>query len=195
MSKLKILLVYPNLSMMMAPPVSYGIFTRILKNEGYLVDIFDCTPYIGEGASVDESREFSIDSKDETEVDASFQSSTTEEQMSDMVQSRPFSYAEDLGIHSKTGLYDDFTSKVNEFNPDLLLVSIVEDTFHQALGLISLVEKKNIQILCGGVFITAAPELAMSYPQIQMIGIGEGEQVILDVASSIDKGLSCENTI
>jgi len=193
MSKLKILLVYPNLSMMMAPPVSFGIFTRILNNEGHLVDIFDCTPYIGEGASVDESREFSIESKDETEVDASFQSSTTEEQMSDMMQSRPFSYAEDLGIHSKTGLYDDFQSKVNEFNPDLILISIVEDTFHQALSLISLVENKNIPILCGGVFITAAPELAMSYPQIKMIGIGEGEQIILDVASSIDKGLNCEN--
>ena len=83
MSKLKILLVYPNLSMMMAPPVSYGIFTRILKNEGYLVDIFDCTPYIVEGTSVDESREFSIESKDEAEVNASFQSSTTEEQVID----------------------------------------------------------------------------------------------------------------
>ena len=53
----KILLVYPNLSMMMAPPVSYGIFTRLLKNEGYEVDIFDCTPYIGEGSSVDGTRE------------------------------------------------------------------------------------------------------------------------------------------
>ena len=176
MSKFNILLVYPNLSMMMAPPVSYGIFTRILKNEGHLVDIFDCTPYIGEGTSVDESREFSIESKDETEINVSFQSSTTEEQMIDMMQSRPFSYEDDLGIHSKTGLYDDFSSKVNEFNPDLMLFSIVEDTFHQALGLISLVENKNIQILCGGVFITAAPELAMSYPQIKMIGIGEGEQ-------------------
>ena len=53
MSKLKILLVYPNLSMMMAPLVSYGIFTMVLKNEGCLVDIFDCNPYIGEGTSVD----------------------------------------------------------------------------------------------------------------------------------------------
>jgi len=123
----------------------------------------------------------------------SFQSSTTEEQMIDMMQSRPFSYEDDLGIHSKTGLYDDFSSKVNEFNPDLILLSIVENTFHQALGLISLIENKNIQILCGGVFITAAPELAMSFPQIKMIGIGEGEQIIIDVASRINKGLSCDN--
>ena len=65
MSNLKVLLVYPNLSMMMAPPVAYGIFTKLLKDEGYLVDIFDCTPYIGEGTSVDESREFSIEDKDD----------------------------------------------------------------------------------------------------------------------------------
>ena len=192
MSNLKVLLVYPNLSMMMAPPVAYGIFTKLLKDEGYLVDIFDCTPYIGEGTSVDESREFSIEDKDDSK-DVAFQSSTTEEQMIDMMQSRPFSYEDDLGIKSLKGLYEAFESKVEEFTPDLMLFSIVEDTFHQALSLISLIEHKNIQILCGGVFVTAAPDMTISHPQINMIGIGEGEQIVIDVAKCIDEGTSCEN--
>ena len=47
----RILLVYPNLSMLLAPPLAYGIFTALLRREGYQVDIFDVTPYVGEGAS------------------------------------------------------------------------------------------------------------------------------------------------
>ena len=47
----KILLVYPNLSMLLAPPLAYGIFTALLRRGGYQVDIFDVTPYVGEGAS------------------------------------------------------------------------------------------------------------------------------------------------
>ena len=86
-----------------------------------------------------------------------------------MAQSRPFSFEKDLGIKSKTGLYNDFIKKINEYKPDMILCSIVEDTFFQAVKLISLISDKNIPILNGGVFCTAAPELALSYPGIDII--------------------------
>ena len=44
----KILLVYPNIPLMTVPPLSMGIFTSILKKEGYQVELFDTTPYINE---------------------------------------------------------------------------------------------------------------------------------------------------
>ncbi|SVE04242.1 uncharacterized protein METZ01_LOCUS457096, partial [marine metagenome] len=50
-SEFKILLVYPNLSMLLAPPLAYAIFTALLRKEGYTVDIFDVTAYVGEGAT------------------------------------------------------------------------------------------------------------------------------------------------
>ena len=52
----KVLLIYPNLSMLLTPPLSMAIFTSLLRNAGYCVDLFDTTPYIGEGtSSVDEN--------------------------------------------------------------------------------------------------------------------------------------------
>ena len=50
-SDFKILLLYPNLSMLFSPPLSMAIFTAIFKKEGYKIDIFDVTPYVGEGAT------------------------------------------------------------------------------------------------------------------------------------------------
>jgi hypothetical protein len=41
----KILLVYPNLPLMMAPSIAMGIFTAIAKQEGCEVDIFETTQY------------------------------------------------------------------------------------------------------------------------------------------------------
>ena len=41
----KILLFYPNLHMSALMPQSIGIFTAILKREGYKIDLFDCTYY------------------------------------------------------------------------------------------------------------------------------------------------------
>ena len=54
--------------------------------------------------------------------------------------------------------------------------------------------KRNIPTLCGGVFITAAPDLAMTFPEINMIGIGEGERIVIDVADRIRRGISCHDS-
>ena len=51
LDQFRVLMVYPNLSMLLSPPLSYAIFTALLKSEGYQVDIFDVTPYVGEGAT------------------------------------------------------------------------------------------------------------------------------------------------
>ena len=41
----KILMLYPNLHMSALMPQSIGIFTSLLKKEGYILDLFDCTYY------------------------------------------------------------------------------------------------------------------------------------------------------
>ena len=42
----KVLMIYPNLSMMLTPSYAVGLFTAILKEQKYKVDLFDCTPYM-----------------------------------------------------------------------------------------------------------------------------------------------------
>ena len=41
----KILIFYPNLHMSALMPQSVGIFTALLRREGYPLDLFDCTYY------------------------------------------------------------------------------------------------------------------------------------------------------
>ncbi len=47
-NRLKILLVYPNIPMMLVTPLSIALFTWILRKEGHEVDLFDTTQY-GDG--------------------------------------------------------------------------------------------------------------------------------------------------
>ena len=198
-SAFKILLVYPNLSMLYAPPLAMAIFIALLRKEGYQVDLFDATPYVGEGASApvegtfvgDEMNTIRAD-KNSVEKKLTFQSKITEEKMGELVQARPFSF-EDFNIESKVGLFDDFKKRVDDFQPDLMITSTVEDTFLQLVSLMSIVRDKKIPAIHGGVFITAAPELALTYPGIDMIGIGEGEQIVLDVADRLSRGMSCSD--
>ena len=201
MKKNKVLLVYPNLSMLLSPPLSYAIFTALLIKEGHEVEIFDVTPYVGEGAST-ESADTSVGDgmktyrkRKEVLVDKedNFQINTSEMLKGELMQFRPFSYEKDLGIHPKTGLFEDFVQKVDDFDPELMLFSLTEDTFHQAIKLLSLVSDRNIPTLCGGVFITAAPELALTFPEIKMIGVGEGERIVIEVADRIRRGTSCHD--
>ena len=41
----RILLLYPNLHMTALMPQVIGIFTALFKEEGYTIDLFDCTYY------------------------------------------------------------------------------------------------------------------------------------------------------
>lgn len=163
----RVLLVYPNLSMMLVPPTAIALFTGILRRAGYTVDLFDSTHYITEETSSPQKRV-------------------------KYLQARPFS-EKDLGVKPKTDLIGDFVAKVDSFRPDLLVVSVVEDTFRQALTLLDSISAQEIPTIMGGVFVTAAPDRVMSFPQIRMIGVGEGERTVLEVADRVRTGRSCED--
>jgi radical SAM superfamily enzyme YgiQ (UPF0313 family) len=163
----KVLLVYPNLTMMLVPSLAIALFTGILKKAGYEVDLFDTTHYVSEEKPNPEFRQ-------------------------EYLQHRPFNFQE-LGVNLKSDIIGDFVKKVDEYKPDLLIVSVVEDTFIQACEILEAVKDAKIPHLIGGVFVTAAPEVAISYPHVQMIGLGEGEETILEVAEMVRRGESCEN--
>ena len=97
---LKVLIAYPNLPMMLVPSLAVGIFTRVLRTNGYKVDLFDTTHYQDdEGASTQERVRF--------------------------LQVREFSEENDLGISIKHNMLGDFRKRVLDIEPDLILFSIV----------------------------------------------------------------------
>ena len=164
----RVLLVYPNLTMMLAPSLAMALFTGILRRAGYEVDLFDTTHYVSDLASSPQNRV-------------------------KFLQARPFDEETDLGVRIRTDILGDFVRKVNDFKPDLIVASVVEDTFLQAVSLLDAVKDAEIPNIVGGVFVTAAPEKAISYPEIDMIGLGEGEETILEVAERVRRDESCED--
>ena len=98
----KILLVYPNIPLMTVPPLSMGIFTSILKREGYQVELFDTTPYIN---------------KDDGRL--------SQKNRRVYLQYREYSDEDDLGIVIKENLLEDFREKVFDYKPDLMIWSVV----------------------------------------------------------------------
>ncbi|MBI2986734.1 MAG: B12-binding domain-containing radical SAM protein, partial [Deltaproteobacteria bacterium] len=162
-SEFRVLLVYPNLVGMLVPPLSVAIFTSIFKKAGYGVRLFDSTPYITADTSSPEKRV-------------------------KYLQARKFSYDEDLGVTPRFDLVEDFTEIVEEFKPDFMVVSCVEDTFLQAVKLVRSVSDRNIPTIFGGVFVTAAPEVALSYEGVNMVALQEGEHAVLEVAERVRNG-------
>ena len=159
-SDFRVLLVYPNLVGMLVPPLSMALFTRIFKQAGYTVQLFDATPYITADTSSPEKRV-------------------------KYLQARKFSYDEDLGVTPRFDLVEDFAKMVEDFEPDFLVVSCVEDTFLQSVKLVQSVEDRHIPALFGGVFVTSAPDVAIRYKGVDLLAVQEGEVSALEIAERI----------
>jgi len=159
----RVLLVYPNYSMVNLLPTNIGILTACLRRNGFEVGLFDTTFYRTSEKTLDEIRVENL-------------------------QVRKFNL-EDFGVCFKPGNYlEDFRRKVIEFQPDLIGVTVVEDTWPQAKRLIEAVRDYPAPVIVGGVFPTLAPEIPMRNPDVDMICIGEGEYAIIELATRLWRG-------
>jgi len=165
-SDFKVLIVYPNLSMMLTPSYAVGLFTTILKKQGYVTDLFDCTAYLP-------THEFMNEALPVTRANS-------------LLNSRKFDPVSLWG-KAKDKLLDDFRGKLEDFKPDAIIFStLVEDTWPQMKDLLQVLhDYPEIPTITGGVFTTMAPELVIQHPDIQVIGTGEGEDVIVDFCEAV----------
>jgi anaerobic magnesium-protoporphyrin IX monomethyl ester cyclase len=173
----RILLFYPNLHMSALMPQSMGIFTTLLQDEGYKVDLFDCTYY----QDID---------------DINLGKNTTVEKIDNkQVRKHDDSEWEKKGAKKKTGIREDFLKKINEFKPDLILCSVLESTYYLALQLLEAVPKKDatFKTLFGGVFATYAPEVCISSKVIDYVCKGEGEEAIKEFCEKLVTGDRIDN--
>ena len=159
----KVLLVYPNYSMVNLLPTNIGILTACLRQNGFIVDLFDTTYYRTSEKTLDEIRV-------------------------ETLQVRKFDL-EEFGVRFKpTDYVEDFKKKVAEFQPDLIGVSVVEDTWPQARQLIEAVNDYPALVIVGGVLPSLASDVPISHPDVDMICVGEGEHAIIELATSMYRG-------
>jgi len=164
----KVLITYPNLTMMLVPGLAIGIFTKILRDNFYQVELFDTTHYVSEENSSPQNRV-------------------------KFLQARKFDETDDLGVRIKTDLISDYVKRVKKFKPDLILYSVVEDCYMQCLSLMGSIKHLDIPSIVGGVFTTASPEVCINNELINMIGLGEGENTIIEVSEAIRLNKSFKN--
>ena len=162
--KLKILFLYPNFHMSTLVPNGIAILVAWLKREGFKnIDLFDTTFYTAEDKSKDQDR---------VEVG----------------QVQPFNYA-DRGIKLKTtDMYEDFVKKVNEFQPNIIMASVLEDTFKIFIKFMEMIKNKKIPCLVGGQFASSAPEKVIALDFVNYVCRGEGEEALTDLCKALEDG-------
>jgi len=166
----RVLLTYPNLSMMLTPSYAVGLFTAILKKQGYSVELFDCTPYHPTAEFMGEPLPVTRANK--------------------MLNSRRFD-AKALFGDPKIDLLGDFIKKIEEFQPNVVIFStLVEDTWPQAQELLEALSAfPEIKSIIGGVLTTMAPAYVMEFPYTKCIGLGEGEETIVEFCENVRNGI------
>ena len=163
-SDFKILFVYPNLQMSSLAPQGLGILSAIMKENGYTdVNLFDCTFYNSHALYSPEER-------------------------INKVAVRPYSFKDRKITLKETDMLDDFTNMVDEYEPDLLAFSVVENTWFIAELLLDCLKNKKAKTLIGGVFPTYAPQIVINNSNVDYVCRGEGEEAMLTLVNSLSDG-------
>ena len=165
MKQFKVLFLYPNSTLMNPAPISIALFTALLRREGVEVDLFDSTLYPEAGNTSSDAAKM------------------------ENLQVKPFDWSE-RGIKLKTTrMEDDLVKKVEDFKPDLIAISVLECTYAECLRMLKTIEPyDNIPVMVGGVFATHAPQIVFRNKNVDMVVIGEGEDVLLEVVKNMSAG-------
>ncbi len=163
MKDFKALFIYPNLMMSTLIPIHIPLLSSCLKKEGFSVDLFDTTYYKTEEISFDERKV-------------------------ELLQIKKFNLEKCGVTYKETDMYEDLVRKVSEFKPDLIAISIVEDTYQLSLSLLEAIKDFDIPVIAGGVFATFSPEDLISNENIDMICIGEGEEALVELCNKLRVG-------
>ena len=135
----KVLIFYPNLHMSALMPQSVGIFTALLRREGYQLDLFDCTYY--------------------QDIDSLTLGKNTNDEKVENRNVHKYDNSEwhEKGVKPKNGIVKDFQKKIATFQPDLILVSVLESTYYLAIDLI---KNDLVDYVCRGEGEGAVVEMA-----------------------------------
>lgn len=164
----RVLFIYYNPRKMSLVPASIAIFSSLLKSISVDVRLFDTSLY---------------NNQKETDADASEEKNLTVKPFSEKI-----STLKDRIKYKTTDMLSDLESLVSGFKPDLLAVTAVESTFEGSIGLLKSIRKHSIPTILGGVFATFAPEIAISYPEIDMLCVGEGEYTLVELVKRMRSG-------
>ncbi|SVC58229.1 uncharacterized protein METZ01_LOCUS311083, partial [marine metagenome] len=92
-----------------------------------------------------------------------------------------------------TNAMEDFCSLLEEFKPDLIALSILEDTFPIALDFAEEAHRREITVIAGGIHPTFSPEVVIKEKCVDIVCVGEGENALLSLCKAMIANESYEN--
>ena len=164
---MKVLFVYANLEMSSMVPLGLASLSGYIKQYGHETSVFDTT-FFKTGKNENIKR-------------------------SEIGQVLNFNFDE-IGVKLENeDVFVNFRNDVLRKKPDLIALSIVEDTFNLGINLLNSVKDLNIPNIVGGVFPTFASEIVIAEDCVDIVATGEGEKTLLEVCNAIEKNISLKN--
>lgn len=158
----KVLFIYPNTEMATLVPMNLSLLAPCLKQAGFEVELFDTTFYKWEEISFEQKKV-------------------------ELLQIKPFSYAEKGIFYNKTDMYEDLVKKVTEYRPNLIAITLVEDTFDLGMALLETIKDYDAPVVAGGVFVTSSASDVINNDNVDMVCIGEGEEALVELCEKMDR--------
>ncbi len=163
----RVLFIYPNFRSETLVPPGIALLSRILKNHGMQVEVFDTTDY-----GLDLAKDYER---------------LTEATLG--VRPSPHRTLQ----KTDRDVWADLNEKVNSFGPNLIGLSCTESTFLLGVEVIQRIKHRSprdMPVILGGSFATFAPRRALDFPEIDLVCKGEGEVALLELCQKMERGES-----
>ena len=159
--------------MRVTPPGGVAIITACLKRAGYTnIELFDATWY-----PVDNEENFARPDRDKERA---------KRQMFPEYKWERDDLDPSFFMLEDTDMYTAWRKKVIEYKPDVIISSIVEDTYYLWSKFMNKITDQNFISVVGGVFVTYYPKIFIG--KADYICRGEGDEVIPELMDLISDG-------
>lgn len=159
----KVLFIYPNTQMATLVPINLSLLAPCLTEKGFQVKLFDTTYYKVEEKSFEELKV-------------------------ELLQLKPFNWEERGVTYKETDIYRDIREMLDDYKPDLIGITLVEDTFELGMSLLKAVKDSDVPVVAGGVYVTFCPEEVIGNEDVDIICVGEGEGALVELCEKLSRG-------
>ena len=160
---MNVLIIFPNDYLSNGIPTGIATLSAVLKEHGHNIEIFDYTflktTHINHDATGGKSVFL-----------------PTEYTINDLVANDPIVVIE-----------EELQKKIDKFNPGLIIVSAMTGYVQEVIKLLKKVNIKS-KVIFGGVHATICPKETIENDNIDMICVGEGEELLIELTDALEKG-------
>lgn len=156
----KVLLIYPNTMMATLLPLHVSTLSACLKQKGFQVRLFDTTCYKTEEKSFEQKKV-------------------------ELLQLKKFNLNNGGITFKNTDIFEDLNKMIEEYQPDLIGITLVEDIYKLGIALLRSIKKQDIPVIAGGVFVNFYAEEIIKEECVDILCLGEGEGALVELCEAM----------